>query len=104
MTFALLAPLGAVAFIGVMTIGGVIGGIGGPAVALLLLNESPAGRGTTMTLNQSFFSLGIALGSAIGGLLLSVGGYAAIAYSVPAFFLVASALLWRLQPATVWGA
>lgn len=101
MTFALLAPLGAVAFIGVMTIGG---GIGGPAAALLLLNESPAGRGTTMTLNQSFFSLGIALGSAIGGLLLSVGGYAAIAYSVPAFFLAASALLWWLQPATVWGA
>jgi predicted MFS family arabinose efflux permease len=101
MVIALLAPLGAVAFIGVMTLGGAIGGVGGPAVALLLLSESPAGRGTTMTVNQPAFSLGVALGSAVGGLLLSVGGYTAIAHSVPAFFLVASALLWWLRPAPI---
>ena len=101
MALGLLVPLSAVAVIGAMTLAGVINGVGGPAVAMLLLNESPAGRATTMTVNQSAFSVGIALGSAVGGLLLGVGGYAAIAYSIPAFFLVASALIWSLRPAMV---
>lgn len=101
MTVGLLAPLGAVAVVGAMTLAGAIGGVGGPAAALLLLNESPVGRATTMTVNQSALSLGIALGSAVGGLLLGVGGYAAIADSVPAFFLLAAALIWALRPVTV---
>jgi MFS family permease len=98
MAIALLAPLGAVAFIGAMALAGAIGGVGGPAVALLLLNGSPAGRGTTMTLNQSLFSLGIALGSAVGGLLLGVVGYTVIAYSILVFNLAACALVCWLRP------
>ena len=33
---------------------------------MLLVNESPAGCATTMTVNQAALSLGIALGSAVG--------------------------------------
>jgi MFS transporter, DHA1 family, inner membrane transport protein len=103
MVVALLAPLSAVAVIATMTVAATVNAVGAPTVAMLLLNESPAGRATTMTLNQSAFSLGIALGSAVGGLLLGVGGYAAIAYSVPAFFLVATASIWLLRPLDVSG-
>ena len=100
MVVGLLAPLSAVVVIATMTFAAGVSAVGAPTVAMLLLNESPAGRATTMTINQSAFSLGIALGSAVGGLLLGVGGYGAIAYSVPVFFLVASALIWLLRPVT----
>jgi predicted MFS family arabinose efflux permease len=98
MVAGLLAPLSAIAVIAAMTVAATVNAVGAPTVALLLLAESPAGRATTMTINQSAFSLGIALGSAIGGLLLGVGGYAAIALSVPAFFVIASASIWWLRP------
>ena len=69
-------------------------------VTLLLARESPAGRATTMTVNQAAFSVGSAAGSALGGLLLALSGYRAIAASVPAFCLVAAALVWLCRPRT----
>lgn len=44
----------------------------------LLVSESPGGRATTMSLNQTCMSFGGAVGSSLGGLLLASGGYPAM--------------------------
>jgi predicted MFS family arabinose efflux permease len=41
----------------------------------LALGQVPEYRGAMMSLNSGFFQLGIALGSAIGGLIITIGGY-----------------------------
>jgi MFS transporter, DHA1 family, inner membrane transport protein len=74
-------------------------GIANVARTTLLLKETPAGRATTTTLNVTAQSIGHALGSAIGGLLLVLGGYQAIALGVLAFASVAAFLTWLSRPA-----
>jgi predicted MFS family arabinose efflux permease len=71
---------------------GFSGSFGWVAITSLLMTESPAGAGTTMTLHGSLFNLGAAGGGAIGGLLLAVAGYDALAVGLP-IFGIASALL-----------
>ncbi|MEJ7901794.1 MAG: hypothetical protein WKF63_08085, partial [Thermomicrobiales bacterium] len=46
-----------------------------------------AGAGTTMVLNGSLFNLGAAAGAGIGGMLLGVGGFNALAVGLPLFAL-----------------
>ncbi len=65
----------------------------------LLTAETSSGSGTTLTLNASVFNLGAAGGGAIGGVLLAVAGYDALAIGLP-LFAVAAALLSR-QPASL---
>jgi predicted MFS family arabinose efflux permease len=48
-----------------------------------------------MTLSGSLFNLGAAGGSAIGGVLLAVAGYEALAIGFPVFALGAALLSWR---------
>jgi predicted MFS family arabinose efflux permease len=60
--------------------------------------ETPSGAGTTMTLSGSLFNLGAAGGSAIGGLLLALSGYEALAIGLPIFALGAALLSWRPAP------
>ena len=59
--------------------------IGEAAAMTLLITESPAGRATTMTANQSANSLGTAVGGAVGGLFLATGGYRALGLGIPIF-------------------
>jgi len=66
--------------------------IGGVAIATLLVNESPAGIGTTMVFNGSLMNFGAAGGAAIGAVLLSFGGYVALGIGLPAFALAAAVL------------
>lgn len=84
-------------------LGAAMMGIANVTVTLLLGRESPAGRATTMTANQAAFSVGSAVGSALGGLLLALSGYAAIAASAPVLCLIAALLvvLWRPRPGPV---
>jgi MFS transporter, DHA1 family, inner membrane transport protein len=70
-------------------------GVEGVAMTTLLTSETPSGAGTTMTLSGSLFNLGAAGGSAIGGALLALSGYEALALGFPVFALGAAVLSWR---------
>ena len=88
---AVLGPIGTVAM---LPLAGFTGAFGWVAVATLLTAGSPAGAGTTMTLHGSLFNLGAAAGGAIGGLLLAVAGYGALAVGLPIFGLASALLAW----------
>jgi predicted MFS family arabinose efflux permease len=68
--------------------------VGLVATSTLLTEETPAGRATTMVLNRSAISLGTALGSAVGGLLLAVSGYGALGLSALAWCCAGAGLTW----------
>jgi predicted MFS family arabinose efflux permease len=70
-------------------------GVEGVAMTALLTSETPSGAGTTMTLSGSLFNLGAAGGGAIGGMLLALSGYEALAVGLPIFGLGAALLSWR---------
>jgi DHA1 family inner membrane transport protein len=71
-------PLGTVAAVALLGGAALTYGIGWVALVMLLAGESPAGRATTLVLNGALINAGAAGGSALGGLLLIVGGYAAL--------------------------
>ena len=83
---------------GLVFAGVVIYGMGGVAANLLLLDETPAGRATTMSLNGAVVSFSSALGGFVGGLLLAFGGYTAIGVAGPVLGLLAAFLAWRSGP------
>lgn len=94
MGLAFSAMLGTAGTIAILPVAAFLGALGWVGLAALLAAESPAGAGTTMTLNGSLFNLGAAGGGAVGGLLLALGGYGALAIGLPVCGL-ASALLVR---------
>jgi predicted MFS family arabinose efflux permease len=49
------------------------------ALTIVIVEESPAGSSTTLMLRQSSFSVGVASGGALGGAVLLVGGFPALA-------------------------
>lgn len=59
----------------------------------LLANTTPAGQGTTMSLNAAFFGIGSAAGGAVGGGLIALGGYDALAMGLAGFALLSSGLM-----------
>ena len=94
MGLAFSGVLGTAGTVAALPAAGFAGALGWVGLAALLTAETPAGVGTTMTLHGSLFNLGAAGGGAAGGLLLSFGGYGALAFVLPLFGL-ASALLAR---------
>jgi DHA1 family inner membrane transport protein len=64
----------------------------------LLTAETPSGAATTLTLNAAVFNLGAAGGGAIGGVLIALSGYDALAVGLPLFAVAAALLSW--QPAS----
>lgn len=82
-------PLVSIGMLATLTM---IGGIGRVAFTTLLANVSPAGSATTMVLNSSTITLGAALGSLIGGTLISIGGFPLLGVGLP-IFAFSSALM-----------
>ncbi|MDP9368988.1 MAG: MFS transporter [Chloroflexota bacterium] len=94
------STLGVPSTVAILAIACAAGATGWVGLAALLAAESPAGTGTTMTLNSALFNLGAAGGGAAGGLLLATGGYGALALGLPAFGLVSALLAWPSGTAT----
>lgn len=88
-------PLATPQVVAVATVAAFASGIGWIALTTLLAAETPAAAGTTLTLNGSAFALGSALGSAAGGLLIGLGGYALLGVVLPLATLGAALLAWR---------
>jgi MFS transporter, DHA1 family, inner membrane transport protein len=70
------------------------GAVSSVGVVTLLAAESPAGAGTTMVLNGTVLNVGTAGGAVFCGLLIAVGGYAALAVGLPGFAVLAALLAW----------
>jgi MFS transporter, DHA1 family, inner membrane transport protein len=87
--------IGAAGAVALMPISALTGSVGWVGIVALMTAETPAGSGATMTLNGALFNLGAAGGGAIGGLLLALGGYSAMALGLPIFAIAAAALVWR---------
>jgi predicted MFS family arabinose efflux permease len=95
---ALLPGLGVGPSIGLVFLAGCLHGAGTALGMTLIVAESPAGRATTVALNQSALTLGVALASATGGLLLALGGYPLVG---PGLLLpngLAALCLWGSRP------
>jgi DHA1 family inner membrane transport protein len=97
---ALILPLAGVAVVAVVSLAMVTQGLYGVPSLLVLSAESPVGRSTTMTLNSSAISLSTALGGMIGGVILTLGGYAALGAYSPIFPLAGAAIIWWSRPRT----
>jgi predicted MFS family arabinose efflux permease len=95
---ALLPGLGPGLCVALMLLAGWLHGAGTALGMTLIVAESPSGRATTVTLNQSALTLGVALASAAGGLLLGLGGYPLLALAVPLPNLLAALCLWATRP------
>ncbi|HUG15085.1 MAG TPA: MFS transporter [Thermomicrobiales bacterium] len=95
-----ILPLPALAGIALLVAQGASTGVASIAITLMLTRESPARRATTLTLNTAVLSLGTALGSALGGLLLALGGYGLVGMFAMAF-AISSAIMIRASTARV---
>ena len=80
---------------GFLLIAAITGGIGFVALTALVSTETPAGQGTTMSLNAAIFALGSAIGSTTGGVLLATGGYEALGLGLMGFMLLSAFVVWR---------
>jgi predicted MFS family arabinose efflux permease len=89
----LIVPMGVALSVILMTLGFVGNGVGIVSQNTLLVDGSPAGRATTTSLNQTCMSLGGAVGSSLGGLLLATGGFPSIGLLTLSCNLAAAACL-----------
>ncbi len=94
LTALFVLPLGVPTTLILLTPAALTGAVAFVGVATLLAAETTAGAGTTMVLNGSIFNLGSALGAALGGLLLAIGGFTALGLGLPLFALAASLVAW----------
>jgi DHA1 family inner membrane transport protein len=67
------------------------------ATTLVLTARSPAGRATTLTLRSAAVCFGTALGGALGGLALAVGGYEAVGAFTLVALLASTAVVWAAR-------
>jgi predicted MFS family arabinose efflux permease len=88
-------PVDATSALAIMTIASLTGGIAFVAQTSLVSMETPAGQGTTMSLNAAMFTSGSALGGALGGVLLAVGGYGLLGTGLMGFMLLSAILVWH---------
>ena len=95
MAVAFSARLGATGSAVLIAVAALIMGLGVVSMTVLLTTESPSSPGTTMTLSGALFNLGGAGGGALGGLLLALSGFEAVAIGLPLFGLLAALLSWR---------
>lgn len=98
-----ILPIPGLFGLGLLAIQGVMTSISMVAVVLLLMRESPASRATTLTLNTVALSLGIALGSTLGGALLAVADYDLLGVCSLLFSGASAALVWSSRSARAGG-
>jgi predicted MFS family arabinose efflux permease len=70
----------------------------GLASVNLLSDEAPTGRATSLALNGSALSLGVALGGALGGVGLELGGYSMLGLLGMMLGLSAAGVVWCFRP------
>ena len=95
---AMIPPLPGVAVAAIVSLAMVLHGTYGVPNLMVLNAESPAGRATTMTLNNSAITLATALGGVVGGIAIAVGGYPALGVCAPIFPLAAATMIWVTRP------
>lgn len=95
----LVLPLAAWAAVGAIALGTLLHGLTQVASALLLSQETPAGHAATMTLRGSAQSLGAAVGSALGGVLLPLASFSALGVAALLCCVGGAALAWQLRTA-----
>jgi DHA1 family inner membrane transport protein len=98
---AVTLPIGPLAASAVIAVAAIAGGLGYVALVTLVSSSSPAGQGTTMSLNAAVFQFGAALGGLFGGLLLAVGDYATLGLGLMGFAFLAASLVWHPTPLTL---
>lgn len=91
---SLLLPLPALITVVLLTLGLLANGASNVATVVLLTGVAPTGRATALTVNGSAMSLGAALGGAVGGLLIAVGGYEPLGAGTLVLALASSGLVW----------
>jgi predicted MFS family arabinose efflux permease len=97
---ALILPLPMLVVVALMMLGTMAHTANQVATAVMLVGESPAGHATTITLNNSALSFGIAAGGSLGGLALAVGDYPAVGVvSMVALLSAAGLTYWFHQRA-----
>jgi len=94
---ALLLPSSGFQIAIALVVASACSGIGWVTLVTLLMDETPAGQASTMSLNAVVFSIGASVGTLTGGGLLTFGGYAALGIGLLVFSAASSVLVW--QPA-----
>ena len=95
---SLMLPLPSAAAITLMAAGWVMHGLLMVSAVVLLVDQSPGGRATTLTFYGSATSFGMSLGAALGGLALAGSGYFALGMCTAALPLAAAILVWFRRP------
>ncbi|MEJ2281426.1 MAG: MFS transporter, partial [Candidatus Bathyarchaeota archaeon] len=70
-----------------------VGGFGITAGRSLSLEQAPKSRGTMMSMNEAFWSLGRVIGAVMGGLILGQYGYQTLGITLGTFGLIASLII-----------
>ena len=91
---SLMLPVPSAAAITLMAAGWVMHGLLMVSAVVLLVDQSPGGRATTLTFYGSATSFGMSLGAALGGLALAGYGYFALGMCTVALPLAAAILVW----------
>jgi DHA1 family inner membrane transport protein len=94
---ALALSVPALTALGLLALVALTSTMGMAATTVLLADDAPGGKGTTLTLHASALSLGTALGAAVGGLILVLADYRAIGIVSMAFYVASALLVWRLH-------
>lgn len=93
MLLAVLVPAHIALTTGFFTAAAIFGGTSYTCQTTLLATTSAVGKATTMSFNSVFFGIGSAGGGAIGGALIAVGGYSALALGLAGFAVIAAAIV-----------
>lgn len=88
-----LLPDQSLAVLAMLTAGSFIAAVSYVGLMTLTMAEARGGVATTMVLAGSVLNFGVAVSSALGGLLLATGGYRALGLGLPACAVLASAIL-----------
>lgn len=86
-------PVNAAVSAALLTAAAVVASIGNICLTTLLAEETPAGITTTQGLNATVTKLATAAGSAIGGALIVVGGYATLGIGLAGLTVLSAALV-----------
>lgn len=74
-----------------------IGALAFPAMTNLLLEQTPEFRGTIISINSIFSTIGAAIGAAIGGLSLAIFNYTGMFFTFAALILVSATIFFFVK-------